>query len=508
MKKYCLILLALLFSLLLLASCGEEPPAETTAPAVTTAPTVTTSAPHIHEYTVYEKNSGLASHRKICACGDAQDEPCSGGVANCSAPAVCEKCSASYGSKNTALHTFGEWNEPVAATCVTKGKLGYYRCEGCSRNYDAEGERLKSLSVALDPQNHESESRDLCLNKGDEGHLYAYTCCRATYVAHQAHEMENGACRKCGYFGYARVDAQGRPDEEGDYILFGSYPQSEVTDPTLASALTAAAGDLPTEADAKRWTNYGYYLSLSNETPYMWYIDISHTDGHTYRGVYFTTYRPRQTHFASSDAASSKQYANGYLVSEGGESHVYWFRYEPVMWTILAVKDDRALLHSQLVLDAQPYHHDFRGEVLPSANAYQTSLIQSWLNAEFYQSAFGELQQELIVLTTVKNGLETTGDSVNPYVCEDFDASVFLLSYQEFMLYKEKLGLPKSGTDYAKSQGLEKETDSTEVSWWLRSPHGSRHQDAKRLYGTMPLHSFVNESHIGVAPAVTITLTR
>ncbi len=103
---------------------------------------------------------------------------------------------------------------------------------------------------------------------------------------------------------------------EGNYIYFGTYPQTEVTDSTVKSTLTSMSGTLPTSSNSQAWTSYGYYIngSVSN---LMWYIDLNY-NGEKYRGVYFTSYRPDTTTISS----TSKRYQddNGYSTSKIGRA--------------------------------------------------------------------------------------------------------------------------------------------------------------------------------------------
>ena len=165
---------------------------------------------------------------------------------------------------------------------------------------------------------------------------------------------------------YVRVDKDKNPDENGEYILFGSYPQECVAQSghqtALETALRKKAGDLPEDGKNGKWTSFKYYytvntggtLSISNDIDFMWYIDVEH-NGEKYRGVYFTNYRPQLTldgdlgTLDRSDSGS-RQYVNGYRVE-----NVYWFKYEPILWKIIDTDGNRVQLLSTSVLDGQAY---------------------------------------------------------------------------------------------------------------------------------------------------------
>lgn len=229
---------------------------------------------------------------------------------------------------------------------------------------------------------------------------------------------------------------------DGDYIYFGSYPQSEVTDETLKESLTNAAGDTGT------WTSYDYYID-GEASDFMVYKDVS-SKGEKYRGVYFTKYRPMYTTNKSS-ADYSYQDNNGYYANT-----VYWFKYEPIKWKILSESDGDVFLLSELLLDSQDYHYTQDTINDYNANDYEQSHIRAWLNDHFYNTAFSESEKAIIKETLVDN----TNDKI------------FLLSYSEVKNGKyfvfDNNAVVKKPSDYSKAQGTT--VYSGEGYWWLRSP--------------------------------------
>lgn len=294
----------------------------------------------------------------------------------------------------------------------------------------------------------------------------------------------------------------------GNTIYFGSYPQSEVSDSALISTLNGLAGTLPTSSNSRLWTSYGYYIngSVSN---YMWYIDIEN-DGEKYRGVYFTSYRPYFTTYSSS-SSNGYQSTNGYFTYEA-----YWFKYEPIKWQILEEKNGKAFLFCDIAIDSQNYYinsnsHTVNGNTV-YANNYAYSTIRSWLNDNFYNTAFSDLQKELVQTTLVDNSVSSTGYSSNSYACADTNDKVFLMSYKEVTSY----GLTSSSrqrksTDYAKSQGCWASTSSGYVGncwWWLRSPYNFSSRYARGIYldGDVSDYYDVGSTYYGVVPALWIAL--
>ena len=301
--------------------------------------------------------------------------------------------------------------------------------------------------------------------------------------------------------------------EEIKTICFGAYPQSQVTDTELISALTDKAGDLPTAEDAQAFTSYGYYEN-GVASDYMWYIDVD-ADEERYRGVYFTSYRPSPCG-VESWADNTAQDENGY---EKGA--LYWFKYEPIQWHILSRTGETALLFADLILDSQQFDFAENGDC---DNNYAASTIRAWLNDTFYQTAFSLEEQAKILTTTVENGAETTGDSGNTkYACENTEDKVFLLSYEQITdvalgfeetYYTEPNATrQKKSSDYAKAQGVDTATDEDCAGsgcWWLRSPAPAQYSalQARGVYyrGAGNDITIVSWCNYGVVPAVVIAL--
>ncbi len=292
-------------------------------------------------------------------------------------------------------------------------------------------------------------------------------------------------------------------------IYFGSYPQTKVTDNDITTALKNMAGRLPTSSYSANWTSYGYYISGSVRN-FMWYIDEEY-NGEKYRGVYFTSYRPYFTNGISS-ADNSWQDDNGYRTST-----VYWFRYDPIKWTILDESNGKALILADLALDNQQYYREnysglqTRNGRSVYANDYVESDIRKWLNETFYNVAFNDLQKALIEITAIDN--KTTGYNTNTYNSNQINTEdkIFLLSYKDVFktsaYFNSMAAMQKKNTDYAKSQGCYARTDSGHCGWWLRSPNYSSSNSAYFVFyvGGLSSNGVYNTSD-GVVPALTIRL--
>ncbi len=133
---------------------------------------------------------------------------------------------------------------------------------------------------------------------------------------------------------------------------------------------------------------------------------------------------------------------------------------QPIEWQILSIdtENNRALLLSRYGLDCKIFDDD--------SNVWADSKICSWLNDDFYYTAFDETEQAKIKPVNI-----VFNDGSDYY---DFDGStdnVFLLSKAEAEEYFDDNEARKCvATDYA----VKKEVNCIEDGysyWWLRSPH-------------------------------------
>ncbi len=296
---------------------------------------------------------------------------------------------------------------------------------------------------------------------------------------------ERRNCDRCG----SSEDRKPEPKaytREGEYIIFGSWPQSQVTDNSLVIALSGSyATTLPTADSSGDWTSYGYYTGKggfgaeSVQSDYMWYRDVEY-NGQRYRGVYFTSYRPAK---ANDTSDTSFQDNNGYATGM-----VHWFRWEPVKWRIIREQGGKAMLLCEMLIDAQAYNYTVKNREESGSNAYASnyaySSIRAWLNETFYEQAFTHAQQKIIRETTVDNSAASTADKChhlmpsNGFECADTQDRLFLLSFYESTDSQYGFGtcngggsLPRSkfATDYAKCQGLYVNNNGM-GRWWQRSP--------------------------------------
>ena len=154
---------------------------------------------------------------------------------------------------------------------------------------------------------------------------------------------------------YLRVDANGKPDEQGGYLLFGSYPQ------TIAAQ--------------------GVTISTSSMDGYG---NFTGSDGCFYRRVKAAPY-------------AGYSFSDYTVIREGTN---YYFKLEPLRWQIVSTSNGSTLLVSEKIIAATAFGNN---------NGYSGSNLRNWMN-NLYNSngdskgVFSAEQRELIAATNV-NGI-------------------------------------------------------------------------------------------------------
>ena len=296
----------------------------------------------------------------------------------------------------------------------------------------------------------------------------------------------------------------------GTIINFGSYPQSKVTDSTTISALDGVT---------KNWKSYKYYSGTGSEydgnmkpSDYMKYADFK-LGGEKYRAVTFTEYRPCSTGSTSSD---TEQKDNEYYTDD-----IYYFKYEPLKWSVLDASTGFVVCDS--IIDSQPYNNyilhsgsEYWGDSnkMHYASNWEYSSLRAWLNNEFYNTAFSEMQQDRIKELTREN--KSTYDS--KYDSNPTSDKITLLSYDDVLNtkygydsldYSFDTARQKKGTDYAKCQGLYV-CDCFSIYdgnswWWLRLPNYFQGMTNVGIDGYVNDGSSENGTATGVVPALNLT---
>ncbi len=134
-------------------------------------------------------DNGDGNHTADCVCGntkteahwwsvtDSKDATCTeNGYKN----SKCNYCSATKEETIPATHTLGEWAEEVPATCVKEGTKGHYTCSVCGKHFDADGNEISDLTIAINDNHANKEDKakqePTCTEVGYEAGVYCNDC--------------------------------------------------------------------------------------------------------------------------------------------------------------------------------------------------------------------------------------------------------------------------------------------------------------------------------------------
>lgn len=156
---------------------------------------------------------------------------------------------------------------------------------------------------------------------------------------------------------------------------------------------------------------------------------------------------------------------------------------EPIEWIVLEKRDGKLFLLSKYALDFQWYHEEFAFDI-----RWDTCTLRSWLNSEFYNTAFTAAEKNAIAVTHVE-----TPD--NPQYWTDggkaTDDRIFLLSIEEVMAYFGQWNSASCAwaTEYAKEQVIQAAhavTPGVEKWMWAQeaAPGLQYYQEYDQYYGT------------------------
>lgn len=188
--------------------------------------------------------------------------------------------------------------------------------------------------------------------------------------------------------------------------------------------------------------------------------------------------------------------AQGY-VSYGGEKYkkmsYHWRKVEPIQWRYLSQDGDNVQFVSEKVLDSHVWNQtDHENGIY--RNNYQYSDIRTWLNNDFLEQAF-YYDPSLIQTVNVDNSAKSTGDSINPYACEDTQDKVYLLSYKDIL--NEDYGFMDDASRIAY------DAYGNACDYWLRSPFNYYDHYARYVNSDGGVDNSGVSISYGVRPALT-----
>lgn len=268
---------------------------------------------------------------------------------------------------------------------------------------------------------------------------------------------------------------------DGKTIQYGLYPQTHVNDAAIIAELN--------ELTATQ-TN-GWYL-LNGE------------------------YYARQT--ASVYNGESYSFDDGTEIVNGT---AYWFKCEPITWQVLSATGGTYYALSAKLLCAHNFYNDYASRAIGGntvyANNYERSSMRSWLNGEFFKTAFA-LNGAYVQRVSVSNGAATTDVSNNKYVCADTTDRVYLPSYRDYINADYGFDTDAADTsatracvttDYARATGAWCNTAAKlqyNGSYWTRSASNEFYYCAWNVNSGGFLSEYAVDGVHGVRPCISVRL--
>lgn len=150
-------------------------------------------------------------------------------------------------------------------------------------------------------------------------------------------------------------------------------------------------------------------------------------------------------------------------------------------WIVLDKKEDRALLFAKESVGQRQYHTTYEDIT------WEKCSLRQWLNYDFYNDSFSEVERERICEVVVKN---PDNSEYGTEGGNDIEDKIFLLSLDEAEKYFED--------EMARAIG---------TSWWLRSPGNNSEFAAEVLSdGSLNPSGFTVDPESAVRPALWVKM--
>lgn len=174
-------------------------------------------------------------------------------------------------------------------------------------------------------------------------------------------------------------------------------------------------------------------------------------------------------------------------------------------WTVLDIKDDRALLITNEVVEKAPFNNEYK------SIDWSGSDLRKYLNDKFLNENFTEEEIEKIIEV-----MNTTPD--NPWAGTSGGGNtldrIFLLSIEEVVKYYGDSGQLESGNPNNElhiedefNEARIAKSDGSKLWWWLRSPgHTSKFAAAITHSGRLEVGGYFVQEEFGIRPVLWVDM--
>ena len=279
----------------------------------------------------------------------------------------------------------------------------------------------------------------------------------------------------------------------------------------------APLGSVPELISSNTQVRYGIYPQTVLEDSDGIYTTLNalspETNGYyLYNGDYYAK-------VIANPKKNTYSFDNGVTIVSGA---TYWFKCEPITWNVLSNSNGQYFMLSSFLLDAHCYYNSLANRTIDDQtiypNNYKYSDIRTWLNADFYNSAF-PIGNAYIQTTLVDNSASTTNSNTNAYVCDNTQDKVFLPSYQDYLNSDYGFSTSTSSTsdryckttDWTRARNATYSTDSPSYYnsyYWTRSPAVTNYYAwTVGTTGFIYYNDRVNYTSFCVRPAINIAIS-
>lgn len=224
-------------------------------------------------------------------------------------------------------------------------------------------------------------------------------------------------------------------------------------------------------------------------------------------------------YFLGSDGAyyakvSATPNASGYTFSSGEtvmSAWDYYFKVEPILWRILSIDGNTALLLCDSIIDNMPFNNGYGND------NYADSTIRTWLNGDFFNIAFSATAQECVATSSITSnpGRDLTGllEGYVPGVPKTTEDKIFLLSKEELTNAAYGLNTNEArkmkANDYTLANGIRVNADwNGYACWWQRDLYQQDNVYHVTQTGAQASSFCVGtQNYVGVVPALTINFS-
>ena len=199
-----------------------------------------------------------------------------------------------------------------------------------------------------------------------------------------------------------------------------------------------------------------------------------------------------KTHFQSESVSIGDHITLGNY-KQGAKGEI-----QPIEWRVLDVKDGKALVISEKLIDYVPYNQSYKSVT------WENCTLHKWMNNDFFKKAFSDFEKSKIVSV---NNANPNNPDYGTAGGRSTDDKVFALSFEDaekyFATEKDRIAYT---TDYTHSKGYD--YDDGSGCWWLRSPGFNSYRAAcVDDFGLVGLKGiFVYGIDIAVRPAFWLNL--